>query len=106
MLQFVKFRRSQNLIENGGLSGINKSYKLMPLASKVAFFFIFYDVSIFSLVEFLDRRSVSPKSQRSATLADNLIPVGSFGARRRERQCVGEEKEEGLLRTVVCVFKS
>ena len=51
-------------------------------------------------------RKVGPKSQRSATLADNWIPMGSFCAGRRERRGAGEEKEEGLLRTVDCVFKS
>ena len=34
-------------------------------------------------------------TQRSATLADNLIPMGSFGRGQRERRRAGEEKEEG-----------
>ena len=42
----------------------------------------------------------------SATLAGNWVSSGSFGRGRRERRCVGEEKDEGLLRTVDCVFQS
>ena len=52
------------------------------------------------------RRKVGNKSQLSAILANNLIPYGLSGRGRRERRSAGEEEEEGLLRTVVCVFKS
>ena len=47
------------------------------------------------------RRKVGRKLQRSTTSAENLIPLGSLGARRRERRGAREEKEVRLLRTVV-----
>ena len=58
------------------------------------------------IYEFSCRRKIGQTSQTSATLADNLIRMGSFGAGRRERRGAGEEKEEGLLRTVDWVFKT
>ena len=42
----------------------------------------------------------------SGTFADNVVPRDSFARDRRERRCAEEEKEEGLLRIVDCVFKS
>ena len=56
--------------------------------------------------DFGSRLTASQKSQMSATLADNLIPMNSFGRGQRERRCAREEKEEGLLRTVDCILKS
>ena len=54
----------------------------------------------------LARQEVSHKLKMSVALEDNLVLGGSFGRGGRERRCAGEEKEEGLLRTVDCVFKS
>ena len=50
--------------------------------------------------ELLDRQKIGQRSQRSATMAANLILRAIFGRCRRERRGVGEEEEEGLLRTV------
>ena len=41
-----------------------------------------------------------------ANVSDNSIPGAIFGWGRREERGAREEKEEGLLRTVDCVFKS
>ena len=43
-------------------------------------------------------------SQMSATLSDHRILRAIFGRGRRERRGLGEENEEGLLRTVDSVF--
>ena len=56
--------------------------------------------------EFGGRRKVDQQSKISATLAENLVPSSSSGRGRWERRCAGEMKEEGLLSTVDCVFKS
>ena len=56
--------------------------------------------------EFVGRQKGGEKTQRSATLADKVKTHSIFGRGRRERWGAGEEKEEGLLRTVDCVFKS
>ena len=58
------------------------------------------------LDEFYARQKVAPESQMSKTLADKVKIVAIFHWGRRERWCAGEEKKEGLLRTVDCVFKS
>ena len=54
---------------------------------------------------FRGRYKVENKSQMSATLAANRIPRAIVRRGRRERQGAGEEKEEGLLGTVDCVFE-
>ena len=48
----------------------------------------------------------SSKSKMAFTLADHLVPRDSFGRGRQKRRRVGEEKEEGLLKTVDCFFKN
>ena len=55
---------------------------------------------------FLGRQKAGNKEQRSATLAYKVKQIISLGRGRRKRRCAREEKEEGLLRTVDCVFKS
>ena len=54
---------------------------------------------------FLARQQVCKKSKMSVWQIIVWFR-GSFGRCRRERRCAGEDKEEGLLRTVDCVFKS
>ena len=54
-------------------------------------FILFFEIScVFFVDEFWGRRKVGRKSQRTATSADNLIPMGSFGA--GEAGCRGGER--------------
>ena len=49
---------------------------------------------LFFLVdEVRGQRTAGNKLKMSATLADHLVPRGSFGRGRRERRCAREEKE-------------
>ena len=57
------------------------------------------------LMSFGVLQKVDPKTQRSATMADNVETWAIFCLGRRKMQFAGDEEEEGLLRTVECVFK-
>ena len=91
-----------------GCGGSTKSSKSSRWASKDVFVEIWFDEVLKKMYfcVLLGRRTVSQQSQKSKMLADSLIPMGSFGAGRRERRGAGEEKEEGLLRTVDCTSNS
>ena len=91
--------------ENGSPNGTPKQSKSKPWASKVVFLRFCRVSNLLFFYELLVRQEVGPKSRMSVTLADNLVPRGSFGRGRREKRWAGVEEEKGLLRTVDCVFK-
>ena len=56
---------------------------------------------MFFLFCFQGRQTVFQKSEISVTLAEKVKQITLFGRIRRERRCAREEKEEGLLRTLI-----
>ena len=71
-----------------------------------------YDFIVFVILErcvfllFFVPANANPKCKKMPKRASHKRKRGTLGRGRRERRGVGGEKEEGVCRTVDCVFKN
>ena len=92
-------------MENGSPNGITKKSKSEPWVCEVACFEILkgFENTYFSMIFWVSKKFA--KNLKCRTLWQTKL-WAIFGRGRRERRGAGKEKEEGLLITIDCVFKS